>query len=148
MTWYCSLVHFIKWILALTGRLHFTCFKIWSNSHWLWNGALLRKSFIPTLRKLKKTSHTEQYQRTKTFQFSFFSNFCKLLSKQWLWPFSSDAVKVITKPVGWYSYIKLGSRHIWCGIHTTAQTKICTSAKRITYHYCIMAAITMTFLFT
>lgn len=148
MTCYCSLVHFIKWILALTGRLHLTCIKIWSNSHWLWNGASLRKSFIPTLIKLKNLPYWAM-SKNKNIPIQFFSsNFCKLLSKQWLWPFSSDAVKVITKPVGWYSYIKLGSRHIWCGIHTTAQTKICTSAKRITYHYCIMAAITMTFLFT
>ena len=144
MTCYCSLVHFIKWILALTGRLHLILASKYDLIPIDFETVLAREMFYIDSRKSKKF-HTEQYQGIKMFQFSYCLKFCKLLSNKATVIFKWDAVKVITKPVGWCSYIKLGSRHIWFGIHTTAQTKICTSAKGITYHYRIMVTITMTF---
>lgn len=79
MTCYCSLVHFIKWILALTGRLHLTCIKIWSNSHWLWNGASLKKSFIPTLIKLKKPPILSNVKEQKHSNSVFFFKFLQVV---------------------------------------------------------------------
>ena len=130
--------------LTLTGRLHLILASKYDLIPIDFETVLARKMFYIDSRK-SKNFHTEQYQGIKMFQFSYIVwNFASCYQTK-LQSFSSDAVKVITKPVGWCSYIKLGSRHTWFGIHTTAQTKICTSAKGITYHYHIMVTITMTF---
>ena len=81
MTCYCSLVHFIKWILALTGRLHLILASKYDLIPIDFETVLAREMFYINSRK-SKNFHTEQYQGIKMFQFSYCLKFCKLLSNK------------------------------------------------------------------
>ena len=75
------MVHFIKWILALTGRLHLILASKYDLIPIDFETVLAREMFYIDSRK-SKTFHTEQYQGIKMFQFSYCLKFCKLLSNK------------------------------------------------------------------